>query len=229
MTMGKYGKIIIALFIAIGASVAFLSLGPNPLSAQQSNVQEPQERPIALADFFKERDIKTLIFSNDRRGCAMKSSFFYVASNLYEQGVSVEEASGFKVAEPLFAEIYDTIKEEGLEQATIDNLKDFEACMENAPKDPNPEIEYEQQQKFEPCRKLNAIVIDTLDSIDKRQKADTVINRHSRENLDLSETVYKNVPDPAALFIGKLYEANQKEGRQGAASMAMALTLGCVN
>ncbi len=176
------------------------------------------------ADLYKDHDIEELAFAKGKRGCAMKSSFFFAVARQYESGASLESLSSFKIMAPLFEKIITEIETKGVEQANIDNLKQYNACVASY-----AEEEGVRSAALDPCAELNTIVIDTLESIEKRQSVGTVISRHERTDLDLSETSYKNLEDPVPLFIGKLYEAAAKGGKKNAVATASTITVGCVN
>lgn len=175
-------------------------------------------------DLFKEHDIEELAFSKGKRGCAMKSSFFFAVSRQYEKGASLEELSSFKIMAPLFEKIITDIEEKGIEQARIDSLSDYNSCVAKYAGEDGPRVE-----KLDPCAKLNTVVLDTLRSIDKRQAVSTVISRHEKSEIDLSETSYKNLENPVPLFIGKLYEAAARGGKKNATATASTITVGCIN
>ncbi len=180
--------------------------------------------PPVSPELFKEYDVEELAFAKGKEGCGMKLSLFYVASKQYENGESLDDMSDSKIMEPLFEKFITAIKEKGAEQANLDNLKEYEACVAKYEDDADP-----RSKRHDACSQLNSIVMDSIGSIKKREKAGTVISRYERTKIDLSQTAYKDIEDPVPLFIGKLYMAAEKGGIKNASALASSITIGCVN
>ncbi len=181
--------------------------------------------PTAVSeDLFKELDVEELAFAKGKEGCAMKSSFFYAVSRQYEKGASLEDLTSFKVIAPLFEQVIADIKLKGVEQANIDNIKEYEACVARYAGETGA-----RSEKHDACVALNAVVTDTVNSIERRQSVDTVLSRHERKDIDLSETAYKNMTDPIPLFVGRLYQVARADGIKSAKALASSITIGCAN
>lgn len=175
-------------------------------------------------ELFEDRDITELAFGSGKKACAMKSSFFFAVAKQMQQGASLSEFTDFEVIQPLFESIITDINTKGMEQASLDNLNEYNACIAANAGDTNP-----RAAKLDPCAELNTVILDTLDSIERRQSVSTVISRHEGRDIDLSETSYKNLDDPLPLFIGKVYESASTSGMKGATATASSITVGCIN
>lgn len=206
-------KIALSIIAIVGFIGGMFVITSDYLSAQDATNFQRQlsGRQITQQTPSEEIDIRKVVFANDKKGCAQKASFFSAAAIQYEKGRKTSQFTRHKIAQPIFDAAYKTIKSKGLEKARIDNMKAYNKCM-GVSKHKDPETEKKQAQRFAPCNNLNVMMIDTLKSIENRQKLETVIQRH-RTGLNIEgfplvagnfESQKKKKVAPTASFSNKI-------------------------
>ena len=206
----------LSLFICLTA--LFLWITP-PVVAQNSTGFGPE--------MFEPIDTEKMAYDDNKQGCGMKFGMFVMMAMQYKEGKSVEEASRIKLMEPLVEKNYALIREDGIEKATLDQMKEYQNCVKTAPPHKNASREYDFALVHEPCAKLSGILLDALSGIKNRKKADTIMRKYANKKLDMEGTAYGKIPDAEILFIGTLYnEAKEKEYKD-VVEMASGIVVGC--
>ena len=219
------------LLLVILAAIGYFSLS---LSAQ--GILDPRAMAEADAkandakraqDLFGSVDIEELAYSKDKDGCGSKSAMFFVMSARYIAGDSADDVAGSKMLLPLVETVYDKIKKNGLENATLNNMIEYQDCIANAKPHRNPSREYDLSLKHGACVKLNAAILDTLDAIKRRKSVSRVMDKYENEEVDFTGTLYEDIPNPIILFIGKLYETSKNGEYKDAVMAASGISVAC--
>lgn len=205
----------------------------SPLVSNAQTVTDPEEKAGKSAQEYAQDqdsslvDIEDSLYSKDKKGCATKASMFGIIAKKYRQGIPVEEAVDIKIMQPLYENVYQTIRKAGLEKAMLSNMVEYQKCVTKAEPNSDAGKQYDMSLVNDACVILNAAVIDTLISIKKRKKIDSVFKKYQRKNIDLTGTSYENIPDATLMFIGSLYKAAQTKEYIDVVELGSNIASGC--
>lgn len=209
----------------------------SPVLAQTPDGQTAQQSPTRVPetglpeDKIREhagRDIEYYMAPKNKRDCATRSNLFAAAVKKYKEGVPVNEVTDVKMFEPLFANIYAALREKGVDQASLDNMAEYQKCVDEAKPHRDPLREQDMAVKYGGCKQLNALILDTLGSIKDGKKVDTVLDKYKNKRLDLSGTQYEKVESPTFFFIGQLYKVAQEREYSTAVQIGSNMSAACM-
>ncbi len=207
---------------------------PTPLRAQgkfdadalaEKSAQEYAEEQNK--DLFSYLDDDIVQYPSHKGGCSLKSSLFYSVAAQYKKGLSVSEAAEAPMYEPVIKEVYDIIRKDGLERATLRNMKEYQDCVANAPPHKNASREYDLSLKNNACGELSKILLDTLDHIKGRKSARRLVDKYVRNSPDFIGTSYEDINDPVIFFIGRLYKEAKTKDYKDIVQTASSIITGC--
>ena len=198
----------------------------NRTAYQQAQKLDPTDYQTWQEEF-EELDLEEVAFPNTMRGCGQKMAFKNVMILQYQEGSMPESLGGSKIIQEFVDKQYNDIRTKGVDQATMDTMTEYQSCMSKAEPLSDPSKQYDMEMRYGACAQLNAIITDTLSSIQKRQDIDRVINRHQGKAPDLSETAFGRTEDPVPLLVGKLYQESDKNGFNNAVKLGSKLTFAC--
>ncbi len=211
-------------------------LGYSSLSLNAQGVLDPKALAEADARSYAEKqaeglfapiDVEEVAFSKDKSGCGTKAAMFVIMSNNYGSGASVDDVVTNKIFTPLVESVYEKIEKDGLEEATLNNMREYQDCIAKAKPHKDPSREYDLSLKHDACNELNTALLDTLDAIKKRRSIKHIVNKYERKEVDFSGTLYKDMPYPIILFIGKLYEVSKKSEYKNVVLTASGFSMAC--
>ena len=209
---------------------------PTPtLTDPQASLVEKQREAMKLdlkdaKDKYREFepfDLEELAFGKDKRGCGRKAGMTIAMLQLYKEGESTDDLTQMKIIEPFIEGVMQKIREKGPEQTVIDNLKEYNTCVDSAEKMDDPEDEMNIALKSSSCKEMNLMLLDVLDSIKKRRKSATVLDKYQRSPPDLQWTPFGSVPDPAIFIVGQLYEEANEKSYEDAVQLAGGFSAVC--
>ncbi len=183
--------------------------------------------PAGVARSMGVKPISEYAYSDDKGGCAKKAAMFVAVSRRYSAGDAAEDIFKVKMFQPLVLSIYSNIRKNGLELATLNNMIGYSNCVDKASPNSNPEKEYDLSLVHDACKKMNDVLLFTLDSIKKRKKIDTVIHKYSRKPIDFYGTKYEKLLDAEILFIGDLYHVANRGEYSDVIFTASNISIGC--
>ena len=183
--------------------------------------------PAGVAKSMGIKPIEEYAYSDDKGGCGNKAALFFVVSERYKSGDTVEQVANIKMFQPIIEGIYSKIRKNGITQTSLNNLKEYSSCIEKAKARENPEREYDLSLKHDACKKLNDVILYTVNSIKNRKKINSVFSRYSKSNIDLYGTNYEKIEDAEMLFIGELYKISKDKGFSDVVNTASNITIGC--
>ncbi len=220
---------IVALIITLWAGVPLYAQNTNADPAQAAPDRPPEGKTAEqkIQDNL-DRDIEHYAKARNKRECARQSQLFTAAVEKYKEGVPVNEVTDVKMFEPLFENIYATLREKGIDQASMDNMREFQNCMDTVKQHRDPEREYDMAVKYGGCKKLNAMILDTLQAIKDGQSVDSVMNKYQAKKLSLSGTQYEKLENPALFFIGKIYKVAQDGEYSDAVQVGSNISTACM-
>lgn len=220
-------------FVTVALAVIAIA---SPVVSNAQTVKDPEGKALESAQEYKKSqdeiinefgNVEDMLYSKDKKGCAMKASMFGIVAKKYRQGLSVEEAVDIKIMQPLYKNIYKKIRKTGLEKSLLNNMVGYQKCVANAQPNSDAGAQYDMSLVNDACASLNAAIVDTLVSIKKRRKIDGVFKKYQRENIDLTGTAYENIPDAALMFIGSLYKTSQTKKYLDVVEMGSNIASGC--
>tara|TARA_R110002072_G_scaffold193136_4_gene350335 strand:- start:599 stop:1285 length:687 start_codon:yes stop_codon:yes gene_type:complete len=197
-------------FIVVGV-IAFALLGwysPKFLLAQTvGDMMEQAKVPGKTYDSseYNDKDIEAMVYPEGKEGCVERFKMYVMVSMQYQAGERAENFVKMKAFVPIAQRIYTKIRATSLEATTLEAMSDLDRCYKKESGVSKKAI----QKNYKGCVQLNAVVLDTLASIKKRQKVDTVMTRYSKASLSLIDTPYEAINDPALMFVGALYKKAQ--------------------
>ncbi len=201
------------------------------ISAQAQIQDKSKKRDYSPSGIAKEMGIKPIeeyAYSvKDKSSCAKKSAYFIVASLKYKEGVPAAQAAGLRMLQPLMEDAYKNIRDNGMDNALLNNMIEYSNCIDKAEVNSDPEYEYDLALVHKACKKLNDVLIGTVNSIKERKKADGVIRKYSKKPIDFYGTKYEKLANAEILFIGKLYEVSKAGSYTDVVEMASNLSVGC--
>lgn len=184
-------------------------------------------------------DIEATLFPNTKKGCEMRSEFNFAMIKSFQNGDSPESIANFKMLESLVAKTFETIKSQGAAQAQINSINEYVSCVHGSKPVKDPEKELLLVSKHTACTKLAGVVLGTLESIQTREKLETIQARYANENIDFIDTGYENysfqgqdMPDtqlknPVGFFIGQIYDVSQSRSYDDAVAQGAGVVMGC--
>lgn len=202
-------------FIVVGV-IAFALIGwysPKFLLAQTvGDMMEQAKVPGKTYDSseYNNKDIEEMAYPDGKEGCIERFKMYAMVSMQYQAGEPAENFLNVKALLPIAQRIYTKIRATSLEAATLEAMADLDRCYKKESDVSKRAI----KNNYKGCVQLNAIVLDTLASIKKRQKADTVMKRYSKASLSLIDTSYEEINDPALMFVGALYKTSQETSEE---------------
>ncbi|MBI1300274.1 MAG: hypothetical protein GC137_01320 [Alphaproteobacteria bacterium] len=169
-------------------------------------------------------DVNEVAYSKDKNGCGIKTATFAAMATLYEADEQPEDIVDVTMLQPFVDKIYNTIRSKGMEKALVDNLKEYEACLQKAEPHRNEEREIDMTLKHDGCSQLNKLVLDALDSRDRREKVSSFFARYENKIPNLKWTPYKD-DNLWAYFVGQMFKV---EEREDAVKLASQIMMRCV-
>ncbi len=204
----------IAGYSSIIVNNAFAQDNVYPGSGDEEEVYYDPADYQQWKDNFKETPVENMAFLKNKEGCAQKMAFTTVLIKKFKSGDGIDDIASSPILGPYMREQYDQIREKGVAQVQKDMLKDYQECIKTADVEEDAGDEYDLDMHYGACDKLNTILMDTVDSIKKRQNLDTVLRRYENKSPDLSETSYGELEDAVPMLISKLYQdASNKDGK----------------
>ncbi len=220
------------LLLAIFAALGYFSLSLNAQSLPFDPKEKAEESAKSYAekqaeDLFKTTDIEKIAYPDDKNGCGMKSTMFVIMSGYYASGKSVEEIANNKITVPLIESIYKRIKKNGIEEATLNNMKEYKKCVANAKANKDPSREYDMSLKHDACAQLNDAILDTLEAIKRRKSLNRIVDKYGKEQVDFSGTILKDLQNPILLFVNQLYKASKTKEYKDIVTMGAGFSVAC--
>lgn len=172
-------------------------------------------------------DIEADVYPDNKSGCEMKAGMFMLFSKKYIKGEPSEGALLLKMADPLSDKIYERIRADGLEAASINNMKEYSKCIKNAGTHKNARKERDLTLKHTACVQINDVLLDTLDGIKRRKNPETLMAKYRNVNIDTTWTNYAVIPDAALYLIAKLYKASQNKEYKTVVKIASDMSSQC--
>lgn len=172
-------------------------------------------------------DLEKLIYSDDKEGCEKKAGMFVFFSKKYKAGEKSEGFFQFRMLDPLSDIIYARIREKGIEKASIDNMKEYSACIKSAGVYRNPKKERDLTLKHTACVVLNDIILEAIDGIKRRKKPGPLMAKYEHKSPDMTWTNYASTPEMALYAIATLYKTSQTEKYENVVQVASDISAGC--
>ncbi len=223
--------ILTSIFLVILAGLGYFSLSLNaqgvldPKALAEADAKKYDDK--RAQDLFAPIDIEEVAFSKDKGGCGKKAAMFVIMSNNYGSGASVDEVATSKIFAPLVESVYNKIKKYGFEEATLNNMKEYQSCIATAKPHKDPAREYDLSLKHDACNELNTAILDMLDTIKKRRSIKYLVNKHKKSDVDFSGTAYKDISNPIILLIGRIYEISKNSDYKDVVLIGSGLSLSC--
>ncbi len=227
-------SVLLILILAVWGYFA-ISLNAQSVPFDPKKIAEQDAKSYAqrqAEELFRPIDIVNEIYPEDKSGCKMKTSIFFILANKYIEGLPENEAlGGNRMMGPLVKHVYSKVKEMGYTEALLQNMKDYQECVKKAKPNKNRSIEYDLMVKHEPCVKLSSALIDTIEAVKYRKSVKYIYDKYASDNeeLDFYHTSYRDLPDPVFMFIGNVYDEYKKNGYEAAVSLASVLSMACPN
>lgn len=199
-------------------------------------------QPVYAADpdNFKNQDLEAMAFPNNKKGCGKRAAMHVAVANMYKQGKPAGEILKFKIAEEMIQKMYDRIKESGLTQANLDNIKSYKDCIAGSEPVKDEEKELELASVHKSCTALADVVLGTLESIQSRRKEDTAVELYASQKLDLMDTPFEEfgvkdneyvqsevAGNPAEGIVRRLYAVAGKTSYDDAVEHGNMIVVGC--
>ncbi|PCI53720.1 MAG: hypothetical protein COB36_11860 [Alphaproteobacteria bacterium] len=172
-------------------------------------------------------DLEKLIYSDDKEGCEKKAGMFVFFSKKYKAGEKSEGYFQFRMLDPLSEMIYARIREKGIEKASIDNMKEYSACIKSAGVYKNPKKERDLTLKHTACAALNDIILETIAGIKKRKKPESLMAKYEHKRIDMTWTNYADIPDMGLYTIAMLYKMAKTEKYENVVLAASNMSATC--
>ncbi len=191
-------KISSLLFVSL--FIVMIVVATSPVLAKK--VKSDQEKPY---------DIEKSAYPDNKKGCEMRAGMFVIFAKKYANGEPAKGAMMLRMADPLAENIYDRIRSQGLEQAQINNMKEYSKCIKSAGVHRHAKKERDLTLKHTACVQLNDVILDTLDGIKRRKSPETLMSKYQNANIDTTWTNYAIVPDAPLYLIARLYKESQSK------------------
>ncbi len=236
MDMKAFRKL---LFLVVCVAVAGVVFGRTALVTIAKVVSNPQE--LALQDAMSNDDkaqakivlsktVHEMAFEHNKKGCADRHSLFLVTAAQYRDGVPIAEATTNPLFAPLIEAVYKDLDTYGIEDATMQSMERYDQCLKDAKPLQDASANYDMEEKFGACGRINSMAMDALSGAKSRQSIERVMSKYKKSGqnaVDLSETAYGSIDGVSELIVGKIYETLQTKGAEDASIMAAALSARC--
>ena len=113
---------------------------------------------------FMPLDIEKIAYPNTKDGCGQRAAMFFAVSQKYKEGADPISLVDMKILEPLVTKIYATIREKGLEKASLDSMKEYQRCVKSAPL-------YEKKKPRKSATKADREASKQIEEIDPKLNA----------------------------------------------------------
>ncbi|MGH1456784.1 MAG: hypothetical protein ACRBDI_08380 [Alphaproteobacteria bacterium] len=197
--------------------------GGDPAEIAQADAKKNNKGFVPIT----EDDLLARVFPDDKSSCTMKASLFTVISKKYTDGAVIEEFVSMAVLKPVLESYYTQIRDSGLTQATLANIKEYQNCARSAKAHEDSAKERELSAKHRACVKFADVMLGTLNSIQRRQSASTVIEKYQSNPINMKGTAFGELDNSVEMFIGQLYKIAQKKSYDDAVSLGQGLVASC--
>lgn len=185
-----------------------------------------------------ELNIEEKLFPNTKKGCEMRSGFNFAMIKSYQNGDSPSGIASFKMLEPMITKTFDTIRENGVSQAHINNVTEYQECIKTAQPVGDPEKELLLVSKHTSCSEFADVILATLSGIQARQKIETILEKYKEKKIDFADTGFEDltfkgedlpenmVQDPLPMFIKQIYGFSETS-YDNAVEQGAGMIIGC--
>ncbi|PCJ99276.1 MAG: hypothetical protein COA45_04360 [Zetaproteobacteria bacterium] len=175
----------------------------------------------------KKATLEETLFSDDKRGCEKKAGMFVLFLNNYKAGKPSGDLLQIKMLAPLSDAAYARIRRDGVEKATLDNMKEYSTCIRNSKPHKNKKKERDLTLKHSACVEFNDILLETLRGIKRRVKPETLMNKYQHNSPDMEWTRYGVIPDATLYYIATLYKNSRTQDYKDVVQAASHISYGC--
>lgn len=187
-----------------------------------------------------ELNIEEKMFPNNKKGCGMRSGFNFAMIKSYQNGDSPSGIANFKMLEPMITKTFDAIRENGVSQAHINNITEYQECIKSSQPVNDPEKELLLVSRHTSCSEFADVVLGTLNGIQSRQKIETILTKYQEKKIDFADTGFENltfkgekenmpenmVQDPLPMFIKQIYSFSETS-YDNAVEQGVGMVIGC--
>lgn len=226
-------KNLMVRFFVLAALVAGLLTVLSPAKAKATDMEQ--------FNLLKGIDMNAMMFPNTKDGCGMKTAFnMAIINQLADEKNIAQFSSRGGVMQSLVQTSVDRVKAEGVTQASLDNIRDYQSCIRNSKPVPDMEKELKLTSKHAACVQLADVILGTLDGIKGRRKVETMLDRYGNKQINFMDTMYEgyerakteNMPQvlptsPIPFLIKGLYDTAEKDSYDAAVRQGSALTVSC--
>lgn len=168
-----------------------------------------------------QEDLEKNMFESNVGGCRTKLEMYVVGLSGYQDGEAAGELSKFKIAEAFVQKEYDFIRANGVSGSKFLAMQNFQGCIESFEEkksDKNKSViqeddealmtAQEKQDAFiSSCGGINALVLSTLEGINRGYKQDAMIAKARNFSLDTSDTMLEEMKNPEEYVVTQIYGA----------------------
>ncbi len=197
--------------------------GADPAQLAQADAKKNNKGFAPLT----EEELLSKIFPEDKSSCTVKANLFTAIGKKYSDGDALEDFVSVAVFRPVMERYYTQIRESGLVQASLDNIREYQNCVKSAKPHKDAKKEKELATKHRKCVKFSKVVLETLDAIKRRKSASSVIENYQNNPLDMSGTVFGEVSNPVVMFMGQLFKIGKTQSYDDAVWMGQAFVASC--
>jgi len=175
-----------------------------------------------------EVDVRKEAFDDSRKGCSKKLGFFMAVKKQYTKGVERDRVfGGSKIMSPLVDDVYNQIQKDGLDQAMLSAMQDFDSCMqkqaEKEKDQQNKSAGYEQALK---CDSFSKMLNESFNGAKNKKDQEGIINKY-KGRLNLSGTNLEDLENPVDLIVPKIYSFVSEGNDNTAIEYISSLNFGC--
>jgi hypothetical protein len=172
-----------------------------------------------------EEDLFARAFPDNKKSCVSKSALFMAVGKSYQDGNGIDSMVPMSFMRPMIEGFYNEIKDNGVENAYLKNILDFQSCIKSAELD--EDAEPGQAKKYKTCMRFSDGILFTLDSIKARKSIDTIMKKFENSKLDMSGTAFSAISRPDMYFAAQLYKTSKSKSYKDAVEMGHSLVVAC--
>lgn len=231
MVKSMFKKFVFTAFV-LAITIASFTVASKYIVAQDARAPEDIAGADAIRNLgefptISEEDILERLFPNNKETCSKKAGLFMAVVQQYREGETVDQIASIAMMKPVFQGYYDSVQQNGVAKASIDNIKEYQQCVRSSRAHEDSSKENALRKRHNACVKLSDTVLKTLSLMEQRKSVKTAIAEYQANPVNLSGTVFERIDNPVFMLIGQMYQTKRKKSYEDAVMMGHGFITAC--